>query len=307
MVIIGSKGMLSYEDSREAKDILFYEKGIDWIQGEPVKREGPTEAIPYDRHMPLTEELRYFIEHLADKSVPLAGAADGVAVLEILEQATLELQATPARLAAAASPGASPAAGGGPPSAPYYVHPTAMVDEGAEVGEGTKIWHSCHVQSGARIGASCTLGQNVYVGGNVRIGDNVKIQNNVSVYEGVELEDHVFCGPSMVFTNVLDPRCKYPQRGGQHYLRTLVREGASIGANATIVCGHTIGRHAFVAAGATVTTDVPDYALMVGIPARRVGWACECGERLGDVEGAVACPRCGLRYTIESDRITADV
>jgi UDP-2-acetamido-3-amino-2,3-dideoxy-glucuronate N-acetyltransferase len=307
MVIIGSKGMLSYEDSREAKDILFYEKGIDWIQGEPVKREGPTEAIPYDRHMPLTEELRYFIEHLADKSVPLAGAADGVAVLEILEQATLELQATPARLAAAASPGASPAAGGGPPSAPYYVHPTAMVDEGAEVGEGTKIWHFCHVQSGARIGASCTLGQNVYVGGNVRIGDNVKIQNNVSVYEGVELEDHVFCGPSMVFTNVLDPRCKYPQRGGQHYLRTLVREGASIGANATIVCGHTIGRHAFVAAGATVTTDVPDYALMVGIPARRVGWACECGERLGDVEGAVACPRCGLRYTIESDRITADV
>lgn len=307
VVIIGSKGMLSYEDSHEAKDILFYEKGIDWIQGEPVARDGPTEVIPYDRSLPLTEELRYFIEHLGDKSVAIANAADGVAVLEILEQASLELQSTPSRPEAQSRPEASRPTRVPEPTTDFFVHPTAIVDEGAEVGEATKIWHFCHVQSGARIGARCTLGQNVYVGTDVRIGDHVKIQNNVSVYEGVELEDYVFCGPSMVFTNVLDPRCKYPQRGSRHYRKTLVCEGASIGANATIICGHTIGRHAFIAAGATVTGDVPDYALMVGVPARRVGWSCECGERLGEVEGAVTCPRCRRLYTVDQGRMTANV
>ncbi len=180
----------------------------------------------------------------------------------------------------------------------YFVHESAYVDDNVQIGEGTKIWHFSHVQSGAKIGKKCTLGQNVNVGNNVRIGDFCKIQNNVSIYEGVELEDYVFCGPSMVFTNILNPRCEFPQRGSDFYVRTLVKYGASIGANATIVCGNTIGRFAFIAAGAVVTKDVPDYALMVGVPARRVGWVSRHGERLPepDVNGIMVCPKSGWRY-----------
>ena len=177
------------------------------------------------------------------------------------------------------------------------VHPSAFVDDGATVGDGTSIWHFSHVMSGSVIGEDCTLGQNVFVASNVIIGDHVKIQNNVSVYEGVELEDYVFCGPSMVFTNVTDPRCLHPQRGSEHYSPTLVRRGASIGANATIICGNTIGRHAMIGAGAVVTADVPDHALMLGVPARLAGWACECGCRMpNDEAGTISCPRCGTEY-----------
>jgi len=183
----------------------------------------------------------------------------------------------------------------------FFVHESAYVDEGASVGEGTRIWHFSHVMSGAVVGKGCTLGQNVFIQSNVTIGNHCKIQNNVSVYEGVILEDYVFCGPSMVFTNVKDPRCKYPQRGSGFYLKTLVREGASIGANATIVCGNTIGRHAFIGSGAVITHDVPDYALMLGVPARRVGWACECGEVLPAFGKRIKCPRCGAGYSIAED------
>jgi len=184
----------------------------------------------------------------------------------------------------------------------YFVHESSYVDENVTIGEETKIWHFSHIQGGAKLGKSCTLGQNVNVGNNVKIGDYVKIQNNVSVYEGVILEDYVFCGPSMVFTNVLDPRSKYPQRGSKHYATTIVKVGASIGANATVICGNTIGRHAFIGAGAVVTKDVPDFALMVGIPAKRKGWVCECGEILPAFSKKVACTRCGIKY-IEKDEI----
>lgn len=187
----------------------------------------------------------------------------------------------------------------------YFKHESSYVDEPSEIGEDTKIWHFCHVQVGAKIGKKCVLGQNVNVGNNVTIGDFVKIQNNVSIYEGVTLEDYVFCGPSMVFTNIVDPRSKYPQVGKEFYIKTLVKEGASLGANSTIVCGHTVGRFAFVGAGAVVTKDIPDFALVVGNPARIVGWMSEAGRKLVfSNEGFAYCAKAKKRYRFENGRVT---
>ena len=176
----------------------------------------------------------------------------------------------------------------------YFVHESSYVDDGAKVGTGTKIWHFCHVMTGAEIGEGCSLGQNVVVMPRTKIGNNVKVQNNVSIYEGVVLEDDVFCGPSCVFTNVLNPRSHVSRK--HEYRETLVRRGATIGANATVVCGVTLGEYAFVGAGAVVTSDVPAYGLMVGVPARRVGWMCQCGERLGGGAASVVCAACGTTY-----------
>lgn len=182
----------------------------------------------------------------------------------------------------------------------YFVHESSYVDEGCEIGEGTKIWHFCHIQSGAKIGKKCSLGQNVNISNNVIMGDGCKVQNNVSLYEGVELEDNVFCGPSCVFTNDLTPRAKYP-KGRANYKKTLIKEGASIGANATVVCGHTIGRCALIGAGAVVTCNVPDYALMLGIPTRLVGYVCRCGERLAFNEENAECAACGRKYQMNTN------
>ena len=176
------------------------------------------------------------------------------------------------------------------------IHPSAIVDPGAQLGPGTRVWHFCHVSGGARIGARCSLGQNVYVADRVTIGDNVKIQNNVSLYEGVILEDDVFCGPSMVFTNVKTPRSAYPRNTSADYATTRVERGASIGANATIVCGVTIKRWAFIAAGAVVTKDVPAFAIAAGVPAKVIGWVCECGRRLTFTGDQATCGDCGKPY-----------
>ena len=177
----------------------------------------------------------------------------------------------------------------------YFVHESSYVDDDVEIGEGTKIWHFCHLQKGARIGKHCSLGQNVNISNNVIVGDGCKLQNNVSLYEGMELENDVFCGPSCVFTNDFTPRAKYP-KGRDHYVHTLIREGATIGANATILCGHTIGRYALIGAGAVVTSNVPDHALMLGVPAEQRGWVCKCGNVL-HFNGDVAVCGCGRKYT----------
>lgn len=186
----------------------------------------------------------------------------------------------------------------------FKVHTTAVVDDNVKIGKGSSVWHFSHVQSDVTIGENCTLGQNVNVGNNVTIGNNCKIQNNVSIYEGVTLEDYVFCGPSMVFTNILLPKCKYPQRGAEFYLKTLVREGASIGANATIVCGTELGKHCLIGAGTVVTKDVPDYALIVGNPGKILGWVSEAGKRLEfDKDGNAFCEKSGKKYKFENGKV----
>ena len=183
---------------------------------------------------------------------------------------------------------------------PSTVHETAIIDPGATIGANTRIWHWVHICGEARIGASCSLGQNVFVGNKVVIGNNVKIQNNVSIYDDVTLEDDVFCGPSMVFTNVINPRSHISRK--HEYLKTLVKRGATIGANATVVCGHVIGEYAFIGAGAVVTRDVAAYALVLGNPARRAGWMCNCGTRLPAISGDVKCNSCQKHYHIEADQ-----
>ena len=187
----------------------------------------------------------------------------------------------------------------------YFKHESAYVDDNCIIGEGTKIWHFSHIQSGVKIGKKCVFGQNVNVGNNVSIGDFCKVQNNVSIYEGVTLEDYVFCGPSMVFTNILDPKCKYPQVGAQYYVKTLVKEGASIGANATIVCGIKLGKHCLIGAGSVVTRDVPDYALVVGVPGKILGWVSEAGKRLNfDKAGFASCEKSKKKYQLKDGIVT---
>ena len=189
-------------------------------------------------------------------------------------------------------------------SSNYYKHESAYVDEPVDIGEGTKIWHYSHVQKGAKLGMKCVIGQNVNIGPNVVIGNYCKIQNNVSVYEGVTLEDYVFCGPSMVFTNILNPRCKYPQADSKFYIKNLVKEGSSIGANATIVCGITLGRHCFIGAGAVVTKDIPDFALVVGSPAKIIGWVSEAGTRLNfDEKGFARCEKSNKKYRLQNQKV----
>lgn len=183
----------------------------------------------------------------------------------------------------------------------FKIHPTAVVDDNVQIGKGTSVWHFSHIQTGAKIGEKCTLGQNVNVANNVVIGNFCKIQNNVSVYEGVTLEDYVFCGPSMVFTNIILPKCKYPQRGAEFYSLTLVKEGASIGANATIVCGTTLGKHCLIGAGTVVTKDVPDFALVVGNPGKIIGWVSEAGIRLEfSQDGLAFCEKSNMNYKFEN-------
>jgi UDP-2-acetamido-3-amino-2,3-dideoxy-glucuronate N-acetyltransferase len=287
LAIVGSKKMAVFDDVESSRKLTLYSHRIDWLNRMPVARRDDGQVMPLPPEEPLRRECEHFLECIRTRKMPRSDGESGAQVLEVLEasERSLRERGRPVALAR--------------PAVPFYAHPAAVIDEGAEIGEGTKVWHFSHIMSGSRLGKNCHLGQNVVVGPGVVIGNNVKIQNNVSVYTGVELEDDVFCGPSMVFTNVINPR-SYIERKSE-YRRTLIRKGASIGANATIVCGVTIGSYAFVSAGAVVTRDVPDYALVMGVPAQRVGWMCYCGIRLEGLANEVRCSACRRNYFIEDD------
>ena len=292
LVVVGDRKMAVFDDTQPLDKLQLYPHRVDWIERVPVAVKAEAETVPLRDAEPLTQECRHFIECIATRQRPRTDGRNGVEVLRVLQacQQSLDRGGTPIRLGAATV--AAPR---------YFAHATATIDPGCEIGDGTKIWHYSHVMTGARIGRGCNFGQNVLVGRDVEIGDNVKIQNNVSVYEGVVLEDDVFCGPSMVFTNVINPRSHVSRK--HEFRSTLVRCGATIGANATIICGHTVGRYAFIGAGAVVTKDVPDHALMLGAPARIAGWMCQCGVRLAVTRSKATCSACGNRYRVDGDRV----
>ncbi|HEY0704018.1 MAG TPA: Gfo/Idh/MocA family oxidoreductase [Candidatus Acidoferrales bacterium] len=291
LVIVGDRKMAVFDDTQSDRKLVLYPHRIDWVDRIPVARRAEGEVVDLPKDEPLRLECAHFIECVAARSTPRTDGENGLRVLNILHAAGQSIRdhGQPVVLSASA-----PAVQVVPS---FFAHPSAFVDEPCQIGEGTKIWHFSHVMANSRIGRRCILGQNVNIAAGVRIGDNVKIQNNVSLYTGVELEDDVFCGPSMVFTNVMTPRSHVNRKS--EYQRTIVRRGASLGANCTIVCGVTIGEYSFVGAGAVVTHDVPAYALVVGVPARQIGWVCRCGVSLETSEGAGLCADCGAAYIFD--------
>jgi UDP-2-acetamido-3-amino-2,3-dideoxy-glucuronate N-acetyltransferase len=289
LVVVGSEQMAVFDDTVKDKLVL-YPHRVEWKDRVPTAVKAEGKAVAIEATEPLKAECQHFLDCVASRRQPLTDGREGLAVLRVLDACQRSLQSAGAAMTPTAA--AAPAA----VSKPYFVHGSAYVDEGAEVGAGTKVWHFSHVLKGARIGERCILGQNVNVDGGAAIGNNVKIQNNVSVYGGVTAEDDVFLGPSCVLTNVTNPRSQVSRHS--LYERTTFRRGCTVGANATIVCGVTVGRYALVAAGAVVTRDVPDYALVMGNPARQHGWISRMGHRMGepDEEGIVRCPESGHRY-----------
>ena len=289
LVVVGDRRMAVFDDMEPERKLVFLNHAVDWVNRLPVPRMEEAELVPVPKEEPLRAECQHFLECIATRRRPDTDGEEAVRVLGILEACQESLDGKGAVISLSK-----------PRSKPYFAHETAVVDEPCEIGEGTQIWHFSHVMKNARIGRNCIIGQNVFIASAVIVGSNVKIQNNVSLYTGVTLEDDVFCGPSMVFTNVMTPRSHVSRK--HEYQRTIVKRGASLGANCTIVCGHTIGRYAFVGAGAVVTSDVPDHALVVGNPSRIAGWMCHCGVKLafaldGDPEEERGqCQRCGTRY-----------
>jgi UDP-2-acetamido-3-amino-2,3-dideoxy-glucuronate N-acetyltransferase len=291
LVVIGDRKMAVFNDLEPVDKLLLYPHTIEWRNNLPVPNPKDAERVPIESVEPLRAECRHFLECVATRAQPRTNGQEALRVLRVLQQCQEALEAERGQGLNENGNGVSTV-----PTDDVFIHPTATVDEGVEIGSGTRIWHSCHIMPEARIGQNCSLGQNVFVGHGVTIGHNVKLQNNVSVFERVTLEDGVFCGPSMVFTNVINPRSEIARK--DEFLPTLVKRGATFGANCTIVCGVTIGQYAFIGAGAVVVKDVPDFALVVGNPARIIGWMCQCGNRIAFAEedGPGACQACHRTY-----------
>ncbi|MFH0825961.1 MAG: Gfo/Idh/MocA family oxidoreductase, partial [Pseudomonadota bacterium] len=292
LTVMGDKAMAVFEDSRPDKKLRIFHNSFHWVDRHPVPSKGDEEEVPFEPLEPLKAECAHFLECITTRQRPRSDGGEGLRTLSVLQRCYESMKAEAAcRTAVAPMPPSRE------PAKEFFCHESAVIDEPCEIGQGVSIWHHTHVMKDAVIGGNCRIGQNVLIGKGVRIGHNCKIQNNVAVYEGVTLEDSVFCGPSMVFTNVYNPRCEIPRMG--ELRSTLVKQGATLGANSTILCGITIGRYAFVGAGAVVLRDVPDYALMVGNPAKQIGWMSEYGERLhftGNGDGTATCPHTGQVY-----------
>lgn len=287
LVVVGQDKMAVFDDTRPWDEkLLLYPHRINWQGNAPIPDKAEAERVEIEPAEPLRRECQQFLESMRTGKAPLTCGHEGLAVLRVLNAAQRSLDRGGEKVLL----GQTSAAGA--PS--NFVHSSAYVDDGVELGGEVSIWHFSHVLTGSTIGHGCKIGQNVVIGPDVSVGEGCKIQNNVSVYKGVTLEENVFCGPSMVFTNVHNPRCEIPRMG--EIRPTLVRRGATLGANSTIVCGTTIGRYAFVGAGAVVTESIPDHALVVGNPARQKGWVCECGSRLDE---SLCCPACGGGYVYE--------
>jgi len=285
LIVVGSKAMAVFDDVSNEK-LFLYPHTIEWKDGKiPVAQKADFKIVPVEAGEPLRLELEHFIECVRERKNPKTDGVEAMKVLKVLESAEESV------LRNNSKSGANK----------YFLHQTACVDEDVEIGEGTQIWHFSHILKGSRIGKNCKIGQNVAIGPNTKIGNGCKIQNNVSIYEGVTLEDEVFCGPSCVFTNVMNPRSAIPRM--KEIKATLVKKGATIGANATIVCGYTLGKSCFVGAGAVATKDVPDYALVYGNPAKIQDWMCECGVKLEFKKSKAKCRPCGKEYKLSKGTV----
>ncbi|MEW6599733.1 MAG: Gfo/Idh/MocA family oxidoreductase [Nitrospirota bacterium] len=290
LVVVGSKAMAVFDDVSKEK-LFIYPHKIKWQGGKiPVAEKADYYTVEIDKKEPLREELRHFADCVLNRTRPLTDGMEGLRVLKILERAEESMS------------GKGSGTRDVQPSREYFAHESAYIDDNVRIGEGTKIWHFSHVLSRSTIGKNCIIGQNVTVGPEAVIGNKCKVQNNVSLYKGVTLEDEVFCGPSCVFTNVYNPRAFIERK--HEFRETLVRKGATIGANSTIVCGVTIGKYSLIGAGAVVKKDVPDYAIIAGVPGRQIGWACKCGVTLSMKRNQAECANCGSRYALKNKKFT---
>ena len=290
LIVVGSKAMAVFDDVSTEK-LFIYPHKIEWKHGKiPIAQKAEYHIIPLEKAEPLKEELRHFIECVIERKKPKTDGYEGLRVLKVLEAAENSLKSLTSH--------PSPISSNLSPS--VFIHESTYVDNDVEIGEGTKIWHFSHILTGSHIGKKCIIGQNVTIGPNVIIGNRCKIQNNVTIFKGITIEDEVFCGPSCVFTNVYNPRAFIERK--HEFKDTLIKRGVTIGANATIVCGITIGQYAMIGAGAVVKKDVANYAIVAGVPAKQIGWACKCGTTLRFNDNYSQCNYCGNEYGLENNK-----
>mgnify|MGYP001569826965 FL=1 len=300
LIVVGDKKMAVFDDVAEKNKLFLYNHKIEWIERIPVLKKDTAEVVRFSLSEPLKEECRHFIYCIKTKSKPKTDGYNGIRVLEILQACEQSLQRH-GEVVSLVKDDLKSSMYHRPGFSDVGIHPTAIVEIPCSIGKGTKVWHYSHVMNGARIGKNCRIGQNVFIASKAEVGNGVKIQNNVSVYDGVKLEDNVFCGPSVVFTNVINPRSHIPRAG--EFKKTLIKKGATLGANSTILCGITIGEYAFIGAGAVVTRDVPAFALAYGNSARVKGWLCACAEKLNFKNGRARCNSCSKLYKLQNNAV----